>query len=429
MFDIFYFFSDMQSDNVTPNKVTAFLIWLLITVFFCYQQILRILPNIICKDVMSDFGIGAAEFGSFAGVYYIGYIALHIPIGLALSKIGARRILPACIILTSFGLIPLIYNLGWNSVLVGRVLTGIGSSAAAVGALQVFRIVYPAKFAMMLGIMVSVGLITVVGAGQPLSAIVSHIGVAAMINILLYIGLALGVVMYVIMPRSTEEVSHSNVLSDIKATLFNSKLLFTSIFGGLMIGPVEGFADAWGSEFLLNVYNVSKTTADFMSLSVFLGMSFGAVILPYITDKTGYSFGVIVTCGIGMFLCFIYMLTGDANIMALKAVCIVIGVFSAYQVLILAKVASFVCEERSGMAGAIANMVMMTFGWFFHNMIGSTLDNSWDGKIVDGVRYYSPEAFIKSLVIIPNSMVVAVIGLTAIGMTIFIKARKIKAAQ
>ena len=63
---------------------------------------------------------------------------------------------------------------------------------------------------------------------------------------------------YFILPRFTEESSETNVLSDIKSVIFNYKILFTSFFAGLMVGPMEGFADAWGSGFLMNVYGIDN---------------------------------------------------------------------------------------------------------------------------------------------------------------------------
>jgi predicted MFS family arabinose efflux permease len=412
----------MQTENEN-SRILSFLIWLSITMFYCYQLVLRMLPNIINQDIMAEFNVGAAEFASFAGLYYIGYILLHIPIGLALTKIGARKVLPICIALTALGLVPLVYPLGWNGAVLGRIITGIGSSAASVGALQIFRIIYPAKFSRMLGLMVSLGLITAVYAGAPLARFILNIGASSAMNILLYLGILLAVFTYFLMPKSTEEVSESNIMSDVKAVLFNYKLLFTSLFAGLMIGPIEGFADAWASTFLMGVYGIEKISADSMALSVFLGMSIGCIILPYITDKTGYYFGVTIASGVGIIICFSYMLSGKANINSLDYICIIIGIFSAYQVIILAKVATFVSEERSGIAGAVANMIMMTFGWFFHSMIGTTLDNSWDGTVASGARQYSSEAFIQSISIIPSSALVAVIGLSAVAMGIYFKGK------
>lgn len=409
--------------------VLSFLIWLSITLFYCYQLVLRVLPNIINHDIMAGFNIGASEFGSFAGLYYVGYIALHIPIGLALTKVGARKVIPACIALTALGLVPLVYNMGWNSAILGRILTGIGSSAASVGALQIFRIIYPSKFSRMLGLMVSIGLITAVYAGKPITNFILTVGVSAALNIILYLGIALAIFTYFLMPKSTEETSNSNIIADIKSVLLNPRLLFASLFAGLMIGPIEGFADAWGSTFLVNVYGIDKIVADSMTLSIFLGMSIGCIILPFITDKTGYYFGVTIASGLGMIACFAYILTGNADSEFLSYVCMIIGIFSAYQVVILAKTATFVSEERSGIAGAVANMIMMTFGWFFHTMIGQTLDNSWSGEVSGGIRQYSSDAFIKSISIIPSSMIVAVIGLSILSATIFIKARRVKKAE
>ena len=95
----------------------------------------------------------------------------------------------------------------------------------------------------------------------------------------------------------------------------------------------------------------------------------------------------------------------------------------------LAKISTFVSEERSGLAGAVANMIIMAFGWFFHNSIGLSLDNLWDGTMADGVRQYSNDAFIKSISIIPSAIIVSIIGLSAIAITTIIKARALKKAN
>ena len=405
------------------NKFISILIWSCITLFYCYQYILRPLPNIIMPEILGKYGIGAAEFGSFAGIYYIGYIVVHIPVGILLSRFGAKKIIPICIGCTAIGLAPMIYCDAWWTVVVGRIFTGIGSSAAIVGALQIFRILYPTKFAMMLGIMVSLGLITAVYASTPMSGIITSIGMNSTISILLYAGIILAILTYFLLPESVSEVSHSNIGTDIKAIICNYKLLFASIFAGLMVGPLEGFADAWGSAFMISVYGLEKTMADSITLSVFLGMCAGCLILPYIADKTRWYFGVTIFSGIVMILCFIYILSGNATVDSLYYTCVITGIFCAYQVVIIARIATFVSEERSGMAAAVANMIIMTFGWIFHNSIGMTLDKLWDGTMVNGIKSYSAEAFIASISIIPTASTLAIIGLALMSMANIVHAR------
>ncbi len=405
------------------NKFVSMLVWLSLTLFYCYQYVLRMLPNIIMPDIMSKYEIGAAEFGSFAGIYYIGYIAVHIPIGVLLTRFGGKKVLPLCIALTASGLVPLIYFDFWESVVIGRALTGIGSSAAIVGALQIFRIIYPDKFARMLGFTVFFGSITAVYVGTPLAGIIKSIGIDTTINILVCSGIVLALITYIIMPKSAQEVSHSDIWTDIKAVICNYKLLFASLFAGFMVGPLEGFADAWGSAFIIAVYGIEKAAADSLTLSILLGMCMGCIILPYIADKTRLYLGVTIASGIGMIICFIYILSGSATEKSLYYTCLITGLFCAYQVVIISKIATYVSEERSGMAAAVANMIIMTFGWVFHNAIGMRLDKLWDGTLVDGIRSYSSEAFITSIAIIPTAISLAVVGFTVMGITNIIHAR------
>lgn len=414
----------MKSEERT--KFISIMVWFCITVFYCYQYILRALPNIIMPDIMNKYSIGATEFSSFAGMYYVGYVIVHIPIGILLSRLGARTVLPVCIALTSIGLVPLAYFDNWIAVVIGRALTGVGSSAAIVGALQIFRIIYPDKFSRMLGIMVSLGLITVVYAGSPIANVIALLGIDTTTKVLLYSGIALAVFTYLLMPTSAEETSGSSILVDIKATLGNPKIITASLLAGFMVGPLEGFADAWGSAFMLTVYNIEKSVADSITLSVFLGMCVGSIILPYIADKTRMYFGVTIASGIAMLLCFIHILSRDANADTLYYTCMFSGVFCAYQVVIISKIATFVSEERSGVAAAIANMIIMAFGLVFHKFIGITLDWQWDGQMIQGVKSYGAEAFVNSISIIPAAITIAVIGFIMMVMINVIRVKLMK---
>ena len=412
------------------KKFISIMVWLCITMFYCYQYILRALPNIIMPDIMNKYSIGASEFSSFAGMYYVGYVVMHIPIGILLSRFGARNVLPMCIALTSVGLVPLAYFDSWIMVVIGRTITGIGSSAAIVGALQIFRIIYPDKFSRMLGSMVCFGLITVVYSGPPIANVIAMIGIDATVGVLLYSGIALSVFAYILMPKSAGEISHSSIFIDIKATLGNPKIIIASMFAGCMVGPLEGFADAWGSLFMITVYGIEKSVADSITLSVFLGMCVGCIVLPYIADKTRMYYGITIASGIAMILCFIHIIGGKATVNTLYYACLVSGVFCAYQVVILSKISTFVSEERSGMAAAVSNMIIMAFGVVFHKFIGITLDWQWDDALKDqmiqNVKLYSADAFVNSISIIPIAITIAVIGFIIMAMSSMIRAKSIQ---
>lgn len=380
------------------------------------------MPTVIMPDLMAKFDVNAAEFGAYAGIYYIGYIAVHIPIGIALMKFGSRKVMAICVLLSAAGTIPVVYSDNWALVYLGRLLTGAGSSASAVGSIQIFRVIYPQAFARMVGIMVSLGLITVFAINSYLAEFIAYLGFSEAMNVFTIIGVALAVATYVVMPKSEDqEASSGSIWNDIKEVSTNYKIILLSLFGGLMVGPLEGFADAWGSAFLMQVYSIEKSLADSTVLYVFSGMCAGTIVIPYIAERYGSYYSTTIFSGIAMLACFIYLLSEGASTEYLTPICVIIGIFSAYQIVVIAKTVTLVKEEQSGLTGSIANMIVMAFGWVFHNSIGYSLEKQWGGTMVDGVKVYGTVEFVNSLAIIPAAIAIATIGIAIIG---FIECRK-----
>lgn len=387
------------------------MIWLCVTLFYCYQYILRILPNIIMPELMVKFGIVAPEFANFASIYYIGYIVVHIPIGIALSRFGSRLSLSICILLSAIGLIPLIYTSNWSFVLIGRLLTGIGSSAAIVGALQIYRNIYPKSFTRMLGLTVCFGLMTIVYISAPLTKAVSQVGISASVHIILIIGLVLTIVSFCLLPKTENSITEQNIWIDIKSTLINYKIIIVSILAGLMVGPLEGFGDAWGTAFIIKLYGFDRTVSGSIIGTIFSGMCIGSIIIPFIADKTNSHYLTTLLSASVMGVLFIYLLSsGNKNLIALEWACRIIGIFCAYQIIIIAKISSFVPERLSAIAASIANMIIMAFGPIFHKSIGYIANRSWDGEMSDGMPVYSANDYISAITIIPAAMAIAIIG-------------------
>ncbi len=397
-------------------------VWCCVTLFYCYQFLLRLLPNIAMPKIVSKYNVSVKEFAFFTGVYYLGYVIVHVPVAMLLGKVDGRVILSVSAICSFLGLIPLVYSDSWSVVVIGRVLSGIGASATTVGALHIFYVLYPTKSAKMLGFMVFFGLLTVVYTGTHLATMIRIMELEIVLGVLAYIGLALGILAYFVMPRLTRITPYADTWGSVKSIFCNYKVLLTSLFAGLMVAPLEGFANAWGSAFIVAVYGIKRALADSMSLSVLLGMCGGCVILPYITDRIQSHYTITILAGIGMVASFFYILSGKADINSLYCACIIIGVFCAYQVVIISKISTFVSKEKSGMAAIIANMIIMSFGLIFNVLIGLTLDGR---KEEGGINQ---QAFIDGISIIPIATGIATIGMLVLA-TISVVQAKLKSKK
>lgn len=397
---------------VNRNIIMIAITWLFITSFYCYQYILRLLPNSIMPELIKKFSIGAYEFGEFAGIYYVGYILMQIPFGILLSRFGGKIVMPISILIATLGVLPIAGD-SWQLAILGRFFIGVGASAAIIGAFQIFRIIFPEHFTVMLGTLVCVSILTAVYLIKPLTVITNNIGVEEMVKFLVIGGGVLALATYFILPKMPISKS-ANIWIDIKLIMSNKKIIFTSILAGLMVAPLEGFADAWGTSFIRTVYGIERYTADSIVGTILTGMCVGSLVLPYIAEKMKSYYGVTMFSGLIMAACFGFLLTGMGEIFTLYIISLLIGVFSAYQVVIVARISTYVRMQLSGMAAAVGNMIVMAFGYIFHTSIAYVIENDSNSIVEDSIRTYSTQAFIEGISIIPISLSLASIGFAII---------------
>lgn len=134
-----------MNTSQSNSRTVAWTVWIIASVFYAYQYILRVMPNIMLEDIMRQFNISAATFGQFSGIYYIGYSLMHLPIGIMLDRFGPRKVMTVCILLSVVGILPLIFADHWMYPIAGRLLLGMGSSAAILGVFKIVRMTFSEK--------------------------------------------------------------------------------------------------------------------------------------------------------------------------------------------------------------------------------------------------------------------------------------------
>ena len=384
----------------TSNKV-AWSAWLIASIFYAYQYILRVMPNIMLTDIMQQFNIDAAVFGQFSGAYYIGYCLMHLPIGIMLDRYGPRKVMSICILLTVIGLLPIIFAEHWLYPIMGRALIGIGSSAAILGAFKIIRMTFNEKhFTRMLSFSVTIGLLGAIYGGMPISYLCDAYGHKTVVGIFVVLGVVFAFVTYMLVPE-TKSDHNTTMLLDIKTVFTNRKVILVCALAGLMVGPMEGFADAWGSEFLKQTYEFDAKTANYLTSMIYTGMCF-APILSRIAEKTGYYLGTIAGAGAVMLIVFIMLVAGMLDPTSITIGFFIVGICCAYQILAIYKASTYVPENVAGLTTAVANMIIMSFGYVFHSTIGIVIKSySTAGEIL---------AFSYGVSIIPITLFIGVIG-------------------
>lgn len=391
------------------SSIASWSMWAVASIFYAYQYVLRVMPSILMPDIMEKYQIDASVFGQLSGVYYIGYSLMHIPLGIMLDRFGPRKIMPIFMLLTVIGLVPLVMTDFFIYPLLGRALVGIGSSSAILGLFKIIRMSFDEKkFTWMLSLAVTVGLLGAIYGGAPLHYLRESMGFDLLVMVLMALGLGLSLLMWLIIPAQKEKIQEGNILANIKSVLTNKMVLAICLLAGLMVGPLEGFADAWGTAFLKTVYGFEDSVAAGLPSMMFFGMCFGGPLLSIVLTKTKSASLVIFMCAVAMCLGFIVLITTSQTAAALSMLFFMIGILCGYQIVAIAHASNQVSAHMAGLTSAVANMIIMIFGYVFHATIGNCV--AYFNQTNDVVDTISPQALVYGIAVIPIALAIAALG-------------------
>ena len=411
---------DSYKLQASKTLVSAWVCWFLISVFYAYQIVLRVIPNVAIDQISTKFGITAVEFGQYSGLYYIAYAGMHIPMGLLFARFKAKYVMSISIITCTLGISTLAYADSWLYAMLGRLLLGGGAAAATIGGIRILRAVFgDDKFSHMLGLMVTVGMVGSIYGGYPVGHLIEVMDWQHVIQIIAAAGLILAAFTFLFVPDHREDEGledEGNVIEDLKQVLLNKRILLMSILGGFMIGPLEGFADAWGTKYLSVIFpDMDHEHAQALPSCIFFGMAVGCPFLPILAEKFSNAYvKTTILAGAVMALSFTLALfpREESNIIFMYAALSIVGAFCAYQILMISKAAMYCNERLASLAGATCNMIMMSFGVLFHMIIGNVLEYLWDGQLTEsGLHQYDAQSFAYAMAVIPIGLLIGTVGL------------------
>jgi len=391
------------NDNI---KRIAWTMWLLTTLFFGFQFILRIIPGLIIHDIMNKFDITAADYGYFSALYYLGYAGFQIPIAIFLDRYGPKYIIFLCAFICSVSSLTIIYSDDWIISLVGRFFVGAGSAAGFLGVAKILSIWFPPRqYARMVGLTFSLGLLGAVFGSAPISMVIDSFGWVDTVKFVGVGGILVSIFILLAvkkMPQSMIEVEEGFV-EKIKNIFANKYIVLLAISNFLLVGSLEGFADVWGIPYLQKTYGFSKTESSSITMLVYIGMLFGGPILAFFAERYNAYFQMIAIAGFCMssIILLLIIFNGFFGYQVLMVMMFIIGICCCYQVIVLSLGSIMSKPSHASLTVAFLNCINMLGGSMYHSLIGNVLNFLWDGTSVNGVNEYSSFAYNAAISIIP----------------------------
>ena len=68
--------------------------WLLTSVYYFYQYVLRSAPAVMVPELSEAFGLTAVGLASLLGLFYFAYAPFSLVAGVAMDQLGPRKVVP-----------------------------------------------------------------------------------------------------------------------------------------------------------------------------------------------------------------------------------------------------------------------------------------------------------------------------------------------
>lgn len=390
----------------------AWLVWLLAAGFFFLKYIVRVSPGVMAEQIMHDFHISFFAFGTLSSYFYYSYLAMLIPVGAVVDRFSVRVVVSImCFVCGAAAMLFAVTNT-FALAEFSRFVIGFSGAFSFVGAMKLATAwFHPAHFGLLAGATQALGMLGASIGEGPLSVFVEREGWRIALSSLSILMIILAMVMYLVIrdkphgaQDSQAQVTHSNdsLLTGFKVVFSNPLTWVNALFVGLLFAPTAAFGELWGPLYLTRVYSLTPQAAASLVSFIFVGWAIGSPFFGWVSDRIGKRKIIMILSALFSlvfmtlllysplpaygFLSFVAFMYGVSNV----------GVATSY---------TAACEINPnrwvGISLGFTNMASVIIGAGFQPVIGYLLDKGWDGLIVNGMRYYSPQDFRLALLAMP----------------------------
>lgn len=405
------------NDRSQPG-VLAWLMWALGALFYCYEFFLQVSPNVMVKDLMLAYNLSAAQMGYLSTSYYVAYAAMQLPVGMLLDRFGTRKPLTIAVLLCAVGALIFAYSHVFLLAAIGRFLIGLGSAFAAVSCMQIAACWLPLnRFALMTGLLLTIGMIGAWNGQAPLRILINAIGWRETLILFGFIGCALAALVLMVIrdkPRThhVKTIQNKGFFSGLYHVIRIPQNWVVAVYGGLMFLSIPGFAGLWSVSFFSQSHNIDATNAAFIVSMIFIGFAIGAPLLGWFSDRIERRKPPMYIGTIGSLITMCAIIYGPPLSATMASLLFLgFGFFCSGFLPVFSVAREVNPPETSATALGFINTLNTAGGMIAQPVIGYLLDINWHGQMQAGIRFYDTQTYHTALIILPIAIALSLIVL------------------
>ena len=323
----------------------------------------------ISPALVSDFGLGAAETGFLASVYFLVFAGAQIPIGVLLDRYGPRLVQSVLLVIAVGGATLFGNANSFAELLVGRAMIGLGVAASLMAGLKAIVVWFPREqVAFVNGGMIMLGSLGAVTATAPTDWLLNWIGWRSLFEVLTIATLATAGLIYFTVPKS-DRSSKGSVASGKPLTLrsifLDPRFLRIAPLSATCIGSSWAMHSLWAASWLADVEGFDRQGVISQLFTMAIGISLGALLLGTLAHrlrKRGVATEVLLSVFGALFMLAELVLILRVPLPSILPWSVV-SIVGAATVLSYAIIAEYFPMEIAARANGALNL--LHFGWAF----------------------------------------------------------------
>ena len=409
----------MNMPNLEVSGSRALAAFSMGALFFALAFVQRVAPSVMTTELMRDFAVGAAALGTLSGWYFYAYASIQIPVGMLNDRFGPRKLMSTALAVCALA------SLGFalsESVLMAsffRALVGASVAFAFVGTLTIAGYWFaPARFAMLAGMVQTVGMCGAMLGQAPLRYAVEAFGWRAAMSVMGVVAAILAVLLFYVVPRRPRDERgephnpHQSTLSGVVAVITNPQSWACAGIGFGMTAIMLAFAGLWAVPWLNSVYGYPVSAAAGVASSLFFGWAIGAPVMGWLSDHTGKRRPVMlvgIICNTVIFS--VVLFAGFSALPVMVFLFFILGLSGSMMTVAFGSMREVNSPRHSATAMGLVNMCVVGSGAVMQPVIGWLLDLNWDGRVVEGARIYGASAYTTAFSVLIASNLLALVSI------------------
>ncbi len=371
-----------RRQNITM-LISAVIMWVIPTLFFLYEYILRVSPSAMIHELQGYYGIDSAAFGFIVSLFYYAYGPMQLPAGLMIDRFGPRIVvcimLPLCILggaLFAYAQHPMIAG-------IARFLIGFSAAFSFVATVRVIRNWFTSRhFALMTGVTIMLGTSGAILGEGPIAKSAAMIGWHQTLWAVSLLGIPLALFAFFILRdhpsghiQNIPEKTQMGIWKNLIAVFKNAQTWFVAFYAFCMTTPTNGFGALWGTSYLSDLYSISTVDAASLLSFIFIGWVIGAPLFGWMSDKIGRRKQVLLYGAVGAAMTMMDIIYfPSSSIFFMGTMLLLFGIFSGAVAVSYTTACEINHPFSAGAASGLTNMFAMSGAIFVQPFIGWVLD-------------------------------------------------------